>query len=197
MSQYFENDNNIKSQVRMIAYSYGKYNFDFYSDNGVFSKNEVDYGSILLMETFMSQNKSGKVLDVGGGLGVISIVLSKVLSCTCDMLEINDRAIELANKNIKLNGVGDSVNCIKSDAYENAEGLYDFVVTNPPIRAGKKIIYKFLFESFNYLNDNGELWFVMRKNHGALSAIKDLENEGHNCKIVEKDKGFFIIKVTR
>lgn len=197
MSQYFENDNNIKSEIRMINYSYDKRNFDFYSDNGVFSKNEVDYGSILLMETFIKQNKTGKILDVGGGLGVISIVLSKILECKCDMLEINDRAIELANKNIKLNGVFNSVNVIKSDAYENVDDRYDFVITNPPIRAGKKVVYKFLFESFDYMNEQGELWFVMRKNHGALSAKKDLENEGYKCEIVEKDKGFFIIKVTK
>lgn len=197
MSQYFENDKDIKSQIRMLHYSYDKYNFDFYSDNGVFSKNEVDLGSILLMETFIKENKSGKVLDVGGGLGVISIVLSKVLDCNCDMVEVNDRAIELTNKNIKLNGVVDKTKCIKSDAYEKVDEKYNFVITNPPIRAGKKVVYKFLFEAFDHLNDDGELWFVMRKNHGALSAKKDLENEGHKCEVVEKDKGFFIIKVTR
>jgi len=89
------------------------------------------------------------------------------------------------------------VRVIKSDAYENVNGMYDFVITNPPIRAGKKVVYKILFGAFEYLNDNGELWFVMRKNHGALSAIKDLENEGYKCEVVNKEKGFFIVKVIR
>lgn len=197
MSQYFENDEKIMSKIRILKYSYDKYNFDFYSDNGVFSKNEVDYGSVLLIETFMKEKKCGKILDVGGGLGVISIVLSKVLGCKCDMVEINDRAIELANKNVKLNGVFDNVGVIKSDAYENVNEIYDFVITNPPIRAGKQVVYEFLFEAFNYLKDNGELWFVMRKNHGVLSAIKDLGSKGYKCEIVEKDKGFFIVRVVK
>jgi 16S rRNA (guanine1207-N2)-methyltransferase len=197
MSQYFENDKNIKSQIRMLTYSYDKHNFDFYSDNGVFSKNEVDLGTILLMETFIKENKCGKVLDVGGGLGIISIVLAKVLGCSCDMVEINDRAIDLACKNVKINGVMDKVNVIKSNAYENVSDQYDYVITNPPIRAGKKVVYEFLFKAFDHIDDNGELWFVMRKNHGALSAIKDLENSGYKCVIKEKDKGFFIIKVCK
>ena len=197
MSQYFENDENIKSKVRILNYNYEKYNFDFYSDNGVFSKNEVDYGSELLIETFIKEGRSGKVLDVGGGLGVISIVLAKVKNCNCDMLEINERAIELARKNINLNGVFDKVRVIKSDAYENVCGKYNFVITNPPIRAGKKVVYTFLFEAFNHLEDDGELWFVMRKNHGALSAKKDLESQGYYCDIVKKDKGFFIMKVVK
>ena len=113
------------------------------------------------------------------------------------MVEINDRAIDLSNKNIKINHVENSVNVIKSDVYENIKDKYDFVITNPPIRAGKKVVYKILFEAFSHLNENGELWFVMRKNHGALSAIKDLENENFKCEIIDKDKGFFIIKVKK
>ena len=197
MSQYFENDKSIKSEVRMLSYKQSNYNFDFYSDNGVFSKGEIDYGSHLLMQTFLGAKKGGRILDVGGGIGVISIVLSSILRCNCDMVEVNDRAIELTNKNIKLNHLEDRVRVIKSDAYENVNGMYDFVITNPPIRAGKKVIYKILFGAFEYLNDNGELWFVMRKNHGALSAIKDLENEGYKCEVVNKEKGFFIVKVIR
>ena len=197
MSQYFDNDPNIKSELRIIECAIGKYNFDFYSDNGVFSKNEVDYGTKLLIECFLKSNKSGKVLDVGGGLGVISIILSKILAISCDMVEINDRAIELANKNIKLNKVDDKVRTIKSDVYEHITERYDFVITNPPIRAGKKIIYRILFEAFEHMNDDGELWFVMRKNHGALSAKKDLESENYNCQIIERDKGFYILKVTK
>ena len=81
-------------------------------------------------------------MDVGGGIGVISIVLSRVLGCNCTMVEVNDRAIELSRKNIDLNHLGNYVKVIKSDAYENIDETYDFVITNPPIRAGKKVIYK-------------------------------------------------------
>ena len=197
MSQYFENDKNVKSEIKLIRTKISDTYFEFYSDNGVFSKDEVDYGSKLLINTFLSGANRGKILDVGGGIGVISIVLSRLLSCECTMVEINERAIELAKRNIVANHLDGYVKVINSDVYENISEIYDFVITNPPIRAGKKVVYKILFEAFDHLSDNGELWFVMRKNHGALSAIKDLENANFKCDIIEKDKGFFIIRVTK
>lgn len=197
MSQYFENDDKVRHQLRCLQYQYGKYNFDFYSDNGVFAKDGVDYGTKLLIDAFIKSGNSGKLLDVGGGVGVISIVLSKVLGCECDMVEINTRAIELAIKNININGVYDRVKVMHSDVYENVDDKYEFIITNPPIRAGKKVVYSILFDAFNYLSDNGELWFVMRKNHGVESAIKDLKQKGFFCEIIEKDKGFFIVKVKK
>ena len=197
MSQYFENDKNVKSEIKLIKAKFENVYFEFYSDNGVFSKDEIDYGSRLLIETFIENGGRGKILDVGGGIGVISIVLSRLLNSDCTMVEVNDRAIDLSNRNIKTNHLESSVRVIKSDAYENINDSYDFVITNPPIRAGKQVIYKILFGAFDHLNENGELWFVMRKNHGVLSAIKDLENENLKCEIVKKDKGFFIIRVIK
>ena len=197
MSQYFENDKNIKSEVKLIRTNFNDVYFEFYSDNGVFSKSEVDYGSKLLIKAFVQSGNRGKILDVGGGIGIISIILSRLLNCESTMVEINDRAIDLSRKNINVNHVENSVNVIKSDVYENVKDKYDFVITNPPIRAGKIVIYKILFGAFDYLNENGELWFVMRKNHGALTAIKDLESRNLKCEIIDKDKGFFIIKVKK
>ena len=146
MGQYFENDSKIKSEIRLLNYKYADYNMGFYSDNGVFSKNEIDDGSILLIETFLREKKSGNILDVGGGVGVISIALSRVLGVSCDMVEVNDRAIDLSIKNIKLNKLESYVNVIKSDAYETVSKTYDYVITNPPIRAGKKWFIKYYLE---------------------------------------------------
>lgn len=197
MGQYFENDKNIKSDIRLLTFKFRDYNFNFYSDNGVFSKNEIDYGSKFLIECFLKENKCGKVLDVGGGIGVISIIISKILKNECDMVEINDRAIELSNKNISLNHLEDKVKAIKSDVYENVTSKYDFVITNPPIRAGKKVIYDILLGAYDYLNENGELWFVMRKNHGGLSAQRDVEKVFGNCEIIDRDKGFYIFRAIK
>ena len=195
MSQYFENDNKIKSEQRLLKEKIAGYNFDFYSDNGVFAKDGVDYGTRLLIETFVSTGKSGKVLDVGSGIGVISIVLARVLNCNCDMVEINDRAIDLSLKNCKTNHVENMIKSIKSDVYENVNDKYDFIITNPPIRAGKKVVYSILMDAKNHLKENGELWFVMRKNHGLPSTRKNME-EVYSCfEIINKDKGFFICRV--
>ena len=80
-----------------------------------------------------------------------------------------------------------------SDIYENVKGKYDLIVTNPPIRAGKNIVLRFLKEAKEYLKDNGFLWFVIRKDQGAKSIIKAIEND-YKCQIVSKNKGFYIIK---
>ena len=195
MSQYFENDSKVKSEQRLLRTSISGYNFDFYSDNGIFAKDGVDYGTRLLIETFVSNSKCGKVLDVGSGIGVISIVLAKVLNSKCDMVEINDRAIDLSLKNCKINHVENMVSCLKSDVYEKVNDKYDFIITNPPIRAGKKVVYRILMDAKNHLKENGELWFVMRKNHGLPSARKDMEEVYSEFEIVNKDKGFFICRV--
>ena len=197
MSQYFENDDSVKSEIIKIRDRFGQFSFDFYSDNGVFSKDEVDYGTRLLIETFLKSGNKGTILDMGGGIGVISIVLSKILNCHCTMSEINKRAVDLAKKNVLLNSLDGMVEVIESNAYENIKGEFDFVITNPPIRAGKKVVYEFLLNSIDYLKDKGELWFVMRKSHGAPSAKRDVEKVFANCEIVKRDKGFYILRAIK
>lgn len=106
------------------------------------------------------------------------------------MLDINERSVDLAKKNAELNKV--TVNVFKSDIYENVTSKYDYIITNPPIRVGKTILYKILFEAKNYLNENGKIYLVINKDQGAKSLMKDLEKE-YKVKLINKNKGFFII----
>ena len=108
-----------------------------------------------------------------------------------DMIDVNERAIHLTKMSAKLNDLN-NINIFKSDVYENINKKYDCIITNPPIHAGKKKVYEIIKDSKNYLNNNGELWIVMRKDQGALSMIKDMK-EIYDFKIVAKDKGFYII----
>jgi len=193
MSHYFVNDNNVKSEKRNLYFEFKERNFRFVSDNGVFSKNEIDDGSALLLKTYIDNGKIGRVLDVGSGVGVIGIVISKINDCEVDMLEINKRAVDLCKENIVFNDVK-KCNVYESDVYEKAEGKFDVVVSNPPIRAGKKVVFDILTRAKDYLNDEGELWVVIRKNQGADSAKKQMIQVYGNCEIVKKDKGFYILK---
>ena len=195
LQHYFTNDSNLKSEIREINYKYNEIPFTFLSDNGVFSKSKIDFGSKSLVETFLaSSTNPNTVLDVGCGYGFMGIVISKIKHCHVDMIDINKRAIHLANRNIKLNRV--SASAIESNIYEKVEGKYDVIITNPPIRAGKNIVLEILNGALSYLNDNGELWFVIRKDQGAKSVIKNLENS-YFCEIVCKNKGFYIIKAKK
>ena len=191
MSHYFENDQNLKSELREISYTYNSSFFTFNSDNGVFSKNRIDYGSKLLLETYLNEaNVKNRVLDVGCGYGLIGIVIGVITNSYVDMVDVNKRAIHLTNMNIKKYKEFKGKAFI-SDAYENVNELYDVIITNPPIRVGKKKVLEILEGAFDHLNDNGQLYFVIRKDQGALSIKKILE-ETKIVNTINKDKGYFV-----
>ena len=192
MSQYFDNDKNIKSEKRLIKFNFNNKEFSIYSDNGVFSKDRFDYGTKVLLENIDIHSLCGKVLDLGCGTGVVGVILGTLnKNIFIDMVDVNERAIELARENIKLNNLNNNI--FISDVYSNVTDKYDFIVTNPPIRAGKDVIRKFLLGAREYLIDNGALFFVMRKDHGVKSMIKELE-ETYKVEVIDKDKGFYIVK---
>lgn len=194
MSHYFENDLNLKSEIKELSYTYNSSFFRFYSDNGVFSKKAIDYGSKLLLETYLECDKeSKKVLDVGCGYGFIGIVISVVNKSKVDMIDVNKRAVHLTNRNIKKYKDIDARAFI-SDAYENIDTKYDVIITNPPIRVGKDKVLEILEGAFDHLNDGGYLYFVIRKDQGALSIKKILENT-KKVELINKDKGYFIFRI--
>ena len=149
----------------------------------------------MLVKNFNKENKKGFVLDLGCGYGVIGIILSFNKDLFIDMVDVNKRAVELANENIKLNNIENAI-CYESNIYSNIEKQYDYIITNPPIRAGKEVIRKFLFGSKEFLKDDGEVWFVMRKDHGVKSMVKELENDFFT-RIIDKDKGFYIVQLKK
>lgn len=195
MNQYFENNQKLKSELRILKYTYQDYKFNFYSDLGVFSKNKIDEGSRLLVETFFKYGEKNKnILDVGCGIGFIGITLNKIMNANVDMIDVNNRALHLTKMNITENKV--KANVFYSNIYENIIKKYDVIITNPPIRAGKKVYLTILEESFNYLKENGELWFVMRTNHGVKTIIKNFK-EMYKVDVLEKNVGFYVICVKK
>lgn len=191
MSQYFTNDNNLRSEYRNIIYKYEDYGFNFTSDLGVFSKDRVDFGSKLLVENYFKYGtKKRNVLDVGCGYGFIGITISKIMDSYVDMIDVNKRAVHLANLNI--NNLKANALAFVSNIYSNIEKKYDVIISNPPIRAGKKVYMNIILDAINYLNDDGELWFVINKDQGAKSLIEKIKDV-YNVNVLDKDKGFFVI----
>jgi 16S rRNA (guanine1207-N2)-methyltransferase len=191
MSQYFENEK-LPSEIREYDTKFLGVSFSFKTDNGVFSKDGFDFGTRVMLENISIKDMSGDILDLGCGYGVVSIILSKFLNANFDAVDVNKRALHLAEMNMKKNSVT-GINFFESNCYENVVKKYDYIITNPPIRAGKKVVYEMLMGAKDYLKEDGTLYFVMRKDQGAKSAMKDLESL-YKVELLCKKNGFFVIK---
>lgn len=191
MSHYFINDPNLKSEIHTVSVTIKNQNYRFYTDNGVFSKKGLDFGTRTLLEALPLSDIHGTVLDFGCGYGPIGIFLSKETDAEVHMVDINERSLSLAKKNAEQTHVNPTI--FLSDKYSNITENYDFIITNPPIRVGKKVLYEILFDAKKHLKKSGELWLVIHKDQGAKSLYQDLKSE-YRVEIVTKNKGFFIIR---
>lgn len=192
MNHYYTKNSNLESKPKEIKAVFGEYRFSFITDIGVFSKEGIDYGSRVLINAFTGPGE--RILDVGCGYGPIGIVLGTLFSKhRIDMVDINDRAIELAKKNIALNKVT-NVNVFESNMYENVVDNYSSIISNPPIRAGKHIVHAIITDSKKHLKPGGELWIVIQKKQGAPSAKQKMLDTFGNAEVVKRDRGYFIIK---
>ena len=191
MEHYFTNDENLRSEFRNIKYKIASEELDFTSDLGVFSKDKVDYGTNLLITNYLNLGRKNiKLLDLGCGYGIIGITLSKLMNIDATLVDVNKRAVHLANINIKKNKV--NARAYESNIYSEVNDTYDVIITNPPIRTGKNIVTEFLVGAQNFLEEDGELWIVMRKEQGAKSMIEKLKKI-YSVNLVDKSKGFYII----
>ena len=197
MNHYFKSNENLKHKETETEYVYKFTKFNFITDTGVFSKDKVDFATNILLENL--PQLSGKTLDIGCGYGCIGIVLAKTYgeNISVTMSDINERALELAKKNAKENNV--NANIIKSDGFENITESFDNIILNPPIHAGKTVIYKIYEETYNHLNPNGRFFIVIQKKHGALSHKEKLEEifGSKNCSVLYQKKGFFVFEFRR
>lgn len=190
MSYYFDKDTEVISRETTTKAEINGRIYTFITDNNVFSKKGLDFGTRTLLENIDINNINGDVLDFGCGYGPIGIYISTNTNANVDMIDINERALKLARKNAELNKA--CANIFESDKYSFVNKKYDYIITNPPIRVGKKILYEILIEAKAYLKDNGHLIFVINKDQGAKSTLNDMK-EYYNVKLIEKNKGFFVI----
>ncbi|MEG0842200.1 MAG: methyltransferase [Erysipelotrichaceae bacterium] len=194
MDHYFSDNRHLETNRKEISFRFWCFTLKFLSDNGVFSKTAIDYGSRVLLGVISDQKLLGKkALDMGCGYGVIGITLKKCFPETeFTLCDVNPRALDLAKDNAKINEVDVEVKL--SHVYENILGnTFSDIISNPPIRAGKVIVHEILSGSYEHLACGGRLWVVIRKAQGAPSAIAKIKEVYGNCEIMKKDKGYYVL----
>lgn len=193
-NHYYTNQPEVAHDRKKWTFPLRGKNFTFITDSNVFSKGTVDFGSRVLIDAFDDTNlPEGDILDVGCGYGPIGLSLAHSTGRHVEMVDVNERAVELAKENADLNGIK-HVTIYPSNIYEKVERS-DFaaVVSNPPIRAGKSVVHGIIEESYDKLVKSGTLTIVIQKKQGAPSAKKKMEEIFGNAEVVAKEKGYFII----
>ena len=163
----------------------------FLTDAGVFSKKMIDYGSQALLKC-LDFHKQESVLDVGCGYGTLGLTLVKAKEVEATLVDINQRALDLARQNAERNQVLATI--FQSNLYQNVEGRFHHIISNPPIRAGKQVVHKVIAGSYAHLLDGGDLTIVIQKKQGAPSAKAKMEDVFGNCEILKKVKGYYILR---
>lgn len=163
----------------------------FLTDAGVFSKKMIDYGSQTLLKC-LDFHKQESVLDVGCGYGTLGLTLVKAKEVKATLVDINQRALDLARQNADRNQVLATI--FQSNIYQNVEGRFHHIISNPPIRAGKQVVHEVIAGSYAHLLDGGDLTIVIQKKQGAPSAKAKMEDVFGNCEILKKDKGYYILR---
>jgi 16S rRNA (guanine1207-N2)-methyltransferase len=195
---YYSRTQKVESDPKFWDFTLKNNQFRFKTDNGVFSKREVDFGSRLLIESFELPGIDGLLLDVGCGYGPIGLSLAKYYKDRMvHMVDVNGRAIELSKENAELNRI-QNVKVYESDRLLSVkEKTFAAILTNPPIRAGKQTVHEIFEQSYEHLTSQGELWVVIQKKQGAPSAIEKLNILFNHVETIDKSKGYFVIKAQK
>lgn len=200
MPQYFDNVEGLEHRQIPLEFDILGEHYHLESDNGVFSKHALDFGTRLLLETLLDppQDLGTNLLDLGCGAGPIGLILAHLdRKLHVTLSDVNDRALALVQKNAATLGVTSQIEIVSSDVYHNLNSTYDAIVSNPPIRAGKRVTYRIYDEASAHLKENGSLTIVIRKEQGAPSVLAHLKTIFPSVEVLARKKGYYVIQAKR
>jgi len=199
MGQYFDNDISLPHRrFTSDIYIFGRV-FTLESDAGVFSKGGLDDGTRLLLETIAQADLGTSILDMGCGAGPIGLILASISpSLHVTLVDVNERALACAKKNAETLGVAARCEIVLSDVYHSLDSqTYDAIVSNPPIRAGKRVTYAIYDGAYERLVPGGKLIFVIRVKQGAYSALAHVKSLFGRADIIARKKGYCVIEAVK
>lgn len=197
MAHYFENDPNLKDEKGSYQVRWQEGTFTILTNSGIFSRDGLDTGTRVLLDAIAASDEAPRrILDFGCGTGVAGVLLHSLYpQAEIVGIDVSERAADIARENYGKAGIHGEV--LVQDGLKEKDGLFDLIALNPPIRTGKETIYRLFQEASEHLTENGSLWIVIRKQHGAASAQKYLQSLDLDVNRVARDLGFWVLKVTR
>lgn len=198
-NHYYSKTSTTPLQTQQIEHKIAGHLYKFKTASAVFSKDAVDFGSHFLIDYMLTEPLHNKdLLDVGCGYGPIGIVLAHQFSeLNVNMVDVNQRALMIARQNIDSYHLSQRATVFASDCLQAVSGQYDYIVTNPPIRAGKAVVHQIFKDSYQHLKSGGQLVVVIQKKQGAPSAQRFIESVFGNCTIVKKRAGYYLLKAMK
>ncbi|SDK58422.1 class I SAM-dependent methyltransferase [Lacicoccus qingdaonensis] len=193
MSHYFTTDQSAHD-YKEIDYTFENSVYKFKTDRGVFSKDQLDYGTRVLIRGVFSDNGGGSasLIDMGAGYGPIGIILGKVLNARPVMVEVNGDALSLLHDNAAKNDIDAEI--LSREAYDGSDVKAELYVTNPPFRAGKDVVMGIIKDGFSRLVPAGRFYMVVQKKQGMKSYKDSIEQLFGNVEVLLKDKGYYVLK---
>jgi 16S rRNA (guanine1207-N2)-methyltransferase len=190
---YFSADPTVAFKRAPVSATVWGHDLELTSGSGVFAQGRVDIGTaILFRET--QPPAAGRILDLGCGYGVIGLaVATAVPGAVVTAVDVNERAVLLANENAAALGVGDRYTASTPDGVP-ADATYDEIWSNPPIRIGKAALHDLLLTWLPRLAPDGRAVMVVGKNLGADSLQRWLGEQGYPTERVASAKGFRVLE---
>ena len=192
MEHYYSEQQKSSLRIKKIRQKIKGIDFEFYTGSGVFSKEKIDKGTLILSENMIIKDNN-YVLDIGCGIGVLGIVVAKIFNANAVMSDINERAVMLAIKNIELNNVKAKI--YHGNLYEKIkDNDFDVILSNPPQTAGKEICFKLIEQSKNHLKNNGNLQLIARHNKGGKTLSEKMKEVFGNVGVIAKKSGYWVYR---
>lgn len=196
MEHYYTKQPHSASQIKDVQFLIRDMEFTFLTGAGVFSMNKVDFGTEQLIRGLLDdiETPPDAILDLGCGYGALGIVLARVFPGTMvHMTDVNERALALCRDNTIRNRVKNAL-VYESDSFDSIRLHFDVIASNPPLRAGKQVVYKLFKQAREHLRGQGTLYCVIQNKHGAESARRELQEIYGNCACIRKKAGYRVLK---
>lgn len=192
---YFSADPSVAfKRAPVVADVWGR-RLELVSGSGVFAQGRLDIGTaVLFRET--EPPAAGRILDLGCGYGVIGLAIAALVpGARVTGVDVNERAVLLANENASSLGVADRYRA--GTPQQVGEETYDEIWSNPPIRIGKEALHELLLTWFPRLTPGGRAVMVVGKNLGGDSLQAWLTAQGYPTRRIASAKGFRVLESVR